>query len=66
MCHYFKSLAYLSIQHDHFITYSASNERKTEILSIIGKKIDMLATPTTIKQEVIKGFVNYYNTFTKL
>ena len=54
MCPYCKSLDNPSIQHDHFITCSVSNERKIERLSIIGKKMNMLAISTTIKALLIK------------
>ena len=64
MCPYCKSLDTPSVQHDHFLNCSASNKRKTERLRIIGKKLDMIATPTTIRDEVIKKTTNYYNTST--
>ena len=65
MFSYCKSLDNLSMKQDHVTLRSASNERKTERLSIIGKKTDMLVTHTPIKSEVIKRITNFYNTSTK-
>ena len=41
------------MQRDHFLTCSSSNERKEKSLKIIGKKLNILTIPTTIKEEII-------------